>query len=56
MPHESHDLSDATLRLMLAPGLGPVTLQKLEPGHQGSEQAVGVYHFDRQVEQLSITN
>ena len=30
MSHDSHDLSDATLRLMLAPGLGPVTLGKLE--------------------------
>ncbi len=30
MSHESHDLSDATLRLMLAPGLGPVTLGKLQ--------------------------
>ncbi len=30
MARESHDLSDATLRLMLAPGLGPITLKKLE--------------------------
>ena len=30
MARESHELSDATLRLILAPGLGPITLKKLE--------------------------
>ena len=30
MAREPHELSDATLRLILAPGLGPITLKKLQ--------------------------
>ncbi len=39
MARESHNLSDATLRLILAPGLGPITLEKLEQQFSSHDRA-----------------
>ena len=40
MAREPHELSDATLRLILAPGLGPITLKKLQQQFGSHECAV----------------
>lgn len=41
MAREPQHISDATLKLMLAPGLGPVTLRKLEQTFSTHDRAVG---------------
>ena len=39
MPRAAHDISDATMRLLLADGLGPVTLRRLRE-HFGSDEQI----------------
>ena len=39
MAHLPQDISDATLRLFLAPGIGPVTLRKLRERFESDERA-----------------
>ena len=39
MPRAAHDISDATMRLLLADGLGPVTLRRLRE-HFGSDELI----------------
>lgn len=41
MAREPQNISDATLKLILAPGLGPVTLRKLEQTFSTHDRAVG---------------
>lgn len=39
MPRQPQDVSDATLRLLLADGIGPATLRKLRARFEGSDEA-----------------
>ena len=56
MSRDPHELSDATLRLILAPGLGPITLKKLEQQFGSHDRAASAtIHELMQIEGIGNT-